>query len=74
MEVIETLTVDEATEKLRSLGIRISPETLRDGIEQGQYPFAIHIKGRHGGNVYQVYRRLFDQWIKERSINKEEAC
>ena len=39
MEQIETMTVEEATEKLRSLGMKISPTTLRDGMAQGQFPF-----------------------------------
>lgn len=64
--MIETLTVAEATEKMRTEGIKISPELLRDGIEQGAFPFGIHIKSRHGGNVYQIYKIQFDAWLAER--------
>ena len=65
--MIETLTVAETTERMRTAGIRISPETLRDGLEQGVYPFGVYIKSRHGGNVYQVFAKLLDDWIDERS-------
>ena len=65
--MIETLTVAEATEKLRALGLRISAETLRKGLEQGVFPFGEHIQGRTGGNCYFIYRRLFDAWVKERA-------
>lgn len=63
---IETMTVQEAAEQMRLAGIKISPELLRDGLEQRVYPFGVYIKSRHGGNVYQIYRRLFDQWMEER--------
>lgn len=64
--MIETITVAEATEELRRLGLRISPDTIRDGLEQGKYPFGVHIKSRNGGNVYQIYTKLFRAWIDER--------
>lgn len=64
--MIETLTVAEATEWMRAEGIKISPELLRDGIEQGAYPFGTYIKSRHGGKVYQIYKKQFDEWIDER--------
>ena len=64
---IETITPAEATERLRALGMKISTTTLRDGIEQGKYPFGIYIKSKSGGNVYQIYKRLFDSWIAERA-------
>ena len=53
---------------MRMAGIRISPETLRDGLEQGVYPFGVYIKSRHGGNVYQIFATLLDDWINERSM------
>lgn len=37
--MIETLNAVEATEILRNVGLRISPETVRDGIQQGVFPF-----------------------------------
>lgn len=70
--MIETLTPAEATEQLRALGVKISPETLRDGLEQGKFPFGIAIKSRHGGNICQIYKKLFDEWVDERRTDYVE--
>lgn len=43
----------------------ISPDTLRRGIEQGVYPFGLCIK-TDGSAVYQIFKRLLDEWIAER--------
>ena len=64
--MIETLTVAEATEALRCHGTKISKDTLCQGIEQGKFPFATHIVGKQGGNVFFIYRRMLDDWMKER--------
>ena len=37
--MIRTLTAAEATERLRAEGIRISPETIRAGLQQKVFPF-----------------------------------
>ena len=63
---IETMTVAEATEKMRAMGIKISAETLRDGIEQKVYPFGDFVCKRTGGKVYTIYTKLFDEWVKAR--------
>ena len=68
---IETMTPAEAVEQLRAMGVRMSPETMRDGLEQGVYPFGECIRSRHGGNVYRIYKRLFDEWTAERATRKE---
>lgn len=68
MQVIETLTVAEATEQLRALGLRVSPTALRDGIEQGTFPFGDYIASRNSGKRYIVYKRLFDEWVNDRAI------
>ena len=65
--VIETITPAEATEQLRALGLKISTEVLRDGIDQGKFPFGVSIKSRHGGTVYHIYKRQFDAWVSERA-------
>ena len=66
--MIGTLTVAEATERLRAQGLHISAETLRRGLEQGVYPFGEHIQGRTGGNVYYIYERLFEDWVQARTL------
>ena len=61
----DILTVEEATEKLRSLGMRISPTTLRSGMEQGRFPFGDFIKTDKSCVCY-VYTRLLERWVEER--------
>ena len=68
MQTIEMMTVEQSVERLRGLGVRISPDLLRDGIEQGVFPFGSYIKSRNGGNEYKIYRRLFDEWVAERAV------
>lgn len=67
-KIIPTINVTDATNILRGMGMRISPDTLRDGIEQGQFPFGHCIRSRTGNPVYFVYKRLFDQWVAERAL------
>ena len=69
--MIPTLSVAEATEKLRALGVKISPDTLRLGLQQGVYPFGVHIKSERAP-VYQVYAKLLDAWIAERAVPVSE--
>ncbi len=68
-KTIETLTPAEATEILRSYGMRLSPDTLRYGLEQGLYPFGVCIHCDRQP-VYQIFSKLFFQWIDERATLK----
>lgn len=63
--MIETLTAQEATELLRSYGMKISLETMRNGLQQGVYPFGIYIQNEKSP-VYQIFKKQLDQWIAER--------
>ena len=69
MQIISTMTPQSAAEYLRARGMSISPETLRRGIEQGVYPFGLCIK-TDGSAVYQIFKRLLDEWIAERAIDE----
>lgn len=69
--VIETLTAAEAAEKLRALGMRISPEMIRLGIRQKEFPFGNCIVTDNGPRCY-VYARLLDEWIALRSEPLEQ--
>lgn len=64
-QTIEHMTVEETTQKLRELGLRITAETLRDGIAQGQFPFGSYIK-KEKSCVCYVWTRLFNAWVDER--------
>ena len=66
MEVLTTITPQEAAEKLRSLGMKTSPDFIRMGIEQKVFPFGDAVDNGNGGYRYYVYSRLFDEWISSR--------
>ena len=65
---IKTLTTQEATEQLRHLGVKISTETMRNGLRQGVFPFGTYIETPNGSPVYTIYERLFHKWIAERAL------
>lgn len=69
MGVIETLTPTEAVEILRQYGMKISPDTLRFGLEQQLYPFGICIHCERQP-VYQIFTKLFYRWIQERIVEQ----
>ena len=65
--MIETMSVQEAVKRLRSVGIRICAQTLRDGIEQGAFPFGTCYRVRDSKRrVCRVYTRKLEEWIREK--------
>lgn len=68
MEIIETMTAAEATQRLRALGMRISPEILVRGIRSHEFPFGNVIPPEKPGESPRtyVYTVLFEDWIAER--------
>ncbi len=69
--MIEALTAAEATEILRNAGLRITPETIRDGIQKKVFPFGDCILAEDGKKVKwcYIYKALLDRWIAERTVN-----
>lgn len=59
------ITPEEAADKLRALGMRISPATVREGMAQKIFPFGDYIKTNTSCVCY-VYPSLLEQWIRER--------
>lgn len=57
-----TLTTEEAAGCLRYAGIKVSPVTLREGIEQGKFPFGFMIEG--SSRIFIVSRFQLEQWIE----------
>lgn len=51
------LTAAEATERLRGMGMKISPEILRDGIEQGVFPFGSVVRSKNDTPRCYVYEK-----------------
>ncbi len=66
MDIIETLTPQQAAERLRAVGMHIGVETLRQGLQQGAFSFGTYIQTPTGGPVYFVYARLLEEWIAAR--------
>lgn len=58
------MTVADAVKAMRDAGIKTSPDRVMTGIEQGVYPWGDCIKMR--SPEYTVYRKMFEQWVKER--------
>lgn len=63
--VVKTMTIDEAAKYLRENGVKISKETLSDGIQAEKLPFGVCIEtGR--SRVFMIFKRLVDKWLEER--------
>jgi len=71
MQAIITLTPEEATERLRKMGMCISPEIVRGGIQQGVFPFGDCIKTEKSRRFF-VYTAMLDRWIDERLAETTE--
>lgn len=65
--MIEVLTAAEATERLRAEGLRISPETVRAGIQQGVFPFGDCVMENEKVKWCYVYQTKLDAWILDKA-------
>lgn len=68
---IETISLQEVTLLLRSLGMKVSEMTIGSGIDQGKYPFAICIHTDKDGRRFEIYKRLLDEWISDRAVPRK---
>lgn len=64
---IETMNTEAAVEYLRNCGMSITPDTVRLGIQQGQFPFGTCVVSRNGSPVCTIYAKLLKQWVDERA-------
>ena len=62
---IGLMTVDEAAQKMRDMGMKISAKTLREALAQDKFPFGTYIKTEKSCVCF-VYTRLFEKWAEER--------
>ena len=68
-KIIPTMTVMELMDRMRSLGMRKSQQTVVDEIEQGIYPFAQAVRnGDSCKRAVTIYTKLFEQWVDERAV------
>ena len=75
MDIQTTLTTEEATRLLRSIGVKMATVTLQDGIERGIFPFGICIE--RGTRVFIISKKKFSEWVLDFfgvEINYEEAA
>lgn len=64
--MIETMTAAETAEYLRSLGMKISPDVIRSGLQDRRFPFGDFIPNEDGRGRWYVYKRLLNEWVAER--------
>lgn len=64
--MIKALTAQEATERLRDAGLRISPETVREGIQQGVFPFGDCVMTDGRPKWCYVYATKLEAWIADK--------
>ncbi len=69
------ITPEETTEILRSYGMIISPQTLREGIEQKVFPFGECVKNPNNrGRRFFIYKVLLDKWMNERLCKEAKSA
>lgn len=68
--ILPTITVKEAAERLKNLGVKTSPTKIMVGIQQGVYPFGVCIE--MDKYQYEIYERKFDEWVSERTVLARE--
>ena len=61
MKTKATITTEQAASLMRAAGIQIETVTLRDGIEQGVFPFAVCIE--RSRKVFIVFKKKFSEWL-----------
>lgn len=58
-----TITPDEAVALMRDAGIKMDPQTLRAGIEQGRLPFGLYIEMNR--RFFLVSKKKFSEWLED---------
>lgn len=68
MPGIKQLTMQETCRRMRELGIHVSYDTLKAGIECGTYGFGtiLHLKGRKNCKPI-ILETDFDRWVAEKT-------
>ena len=64
--MITQISAAEAVGLMRKRGLRINPETLREGMMDRRYPFGECFKTSNGSVRCLVYKSLLLQWLDER--------
>lgn len=67
-----TISAQEAVERLRAAGMKISAPTLREALLRGVFPFGTAVMVNKE-LVCWVFPRKLEAWIKENLAPEEEA-
>ena len=59
-----TLTPEEVSQRLRAIGVKTTPQKIREGIRQGKYPFGIVILNDTA--TTEIYTKDFEKWMREK--------
>lgn len=70
---LSTLTAEEATERLRAWGMRISPDMVRKGIEQGAFPFGVVVRSGADNPRCFVFHKLLYRWAEQVGYTTREG-
>lgn len=69
---INAITPQEATERMRAVGIRISTDVIRRGLEQRVFPFGDAVQTGEQKYRYLIYEGLLEKWIAARATVDED--
>ena len=69
---LKIISVAEAAEWLRSMGMKITADTLRCGIEQKQFPFGNVVRTERDNPRCYVYSKKLLEWAAEMGYETEE--
>ena len=58
-----TITPEEASNLMRDAGIRIEAETIRNGLEQGAFPFGVFIE--RNKRIFIISKKKFAEWVED---------
>lgn len=70
--MVETLTVNELCDVMRLRGMKVSPDAIAQGIEDGCFPFAFCIKCKSDNSkrTFFIFRKQLEQWMDERDVGE----
>lgn len=58
-----TISAQEAVDRLRAAGMKISPDTLREGLLQRVFPFGSAVRMKE--TICWIYPRDLEDWIED---------
>ena len=65
---LRIITAAEAAERLRTMGMKVSPDTIREGIEQNRFSFGDVIRSKNGNPICFVYEKKLMEWASDKGF------